>query len=279
MPDDPIIMGAGWREWAESIDGAAGRCGVKLIQAHASDYNNLVGSYMTATAYVGENELRAYCMEIIKKQVMLCSVLKIPQIVVHAARDSKNTWKQFRLMNKEFFGQLLDEAAGYGVDILLENGCFPNTRGDYYYYSADMMLTTIDDCGSHPLLNVCWDVGHAHMQGTDQYDEIMEIGNRLKGVHVHDNYGVSDMHAMPFTANCDYDDIIQGLIDCGYGGYFTLEAYALPSAKFAGREHSPKHKNLAVKLLDLPAEILIQGENLMYEITKYMLTQYGCFEE
>ena len=261
------ITGPNWRGWAEKIGEAAQRENIKLIQAHSLD-----GAY-------DEGERREYTVELIKRQIEMCGMLNIPQIVVHNVMKLGNTWKQQRETNRGFFNSLTDAAEKHNIMILLENGCFQNSRGMYYYTTAENLLTTIADLGFHPLFNVCWDTGHAHMQGADQYSEILELGERLKGLHVHDNYADRDTHSMPFTGSCGYDAIIKGLLKIGYGGFFTSEAYSISPASFAQRPGYEKKGGESEKLIDMPPEIMIQSENLTYEIAKYMLSQYDCFEE
>ena len=260
------MLSTDWRKWAEKIKIAADKNGIKLIQAHSSD-----STYETGVE-------RDRTVEIIKREIEICGILGIPQIVVHSVFKSGNTWKQFRMQNKHFYESLIDTAEKHNVNILLENSCFQNCRGMYYYTTAEFLLTTIDDLGAHPFINVCWDTGHAHMQGSNQYAELTELGGRLKGLHAHDNWGDRDTHAMLFTGSCGFDVIISALLDINYEGYFTLEDCAITPSNFARRPGYDK-KDGSKKLADLPADILLQGTQLSYEITKYMLTQYDCFEE
>ena len=264
--EDSVVNKPGWRQWAETIKETAEKNGVKAIQAHSSDSVYDIG------------EKRDKTVESIKKQIEICGIIGIPQIIVHSVLKPGNTWKQFRSQNKDFYNLFIETAEKHNVTILLENGCYQNSRGMYYYTTAELLLTTINDLGCHPLTGICWDTGHAHMQGSDQYAEILEMGGWLKGLHIHDNWGDRDTHSMPFTGSCGFDAVVKGLVDVKYGGYFTLEDCAVTPADFS-RRRGYNAKNGDEKLTDLPVEIIIQSENLNYEIAKHMLTQYGCFEE
>jgi len=263
------FAGPNWRVWAEEISKNAKQAGIGLIQAHSSD------------SVFDKGEKREKTVSIIKRQIEVCGILGIPQIVVHGLMKHGNTWKQFRSVNKEFYESILETAEKNNVMILLENGCYQNSAGMYYHVTAELILDTIADLGFHPLMNACWDVGHAHMQGVDQYTEIIELGSRLKGLHIHDNFGGGDTHSMPFTGSCGYDSIIKGLVDSGYDGYFTMEGFSLMPASWycVKRKGCEAAGEGGKKIIELPVEIYLQSENLMYEIAKYMLTQYDCFEE
>jgi len=77
-----------------------------------------------------------------------------------------------------------------GVEILLEN--IPNR-----FSSAEQLEYFLGE--THLDLGYCLDVGHAHMnEGIRAAFEIMQ--KRIRSTHIHDNYGVSDLHQAPFLA-------------------------------------------------------------------------------
>ena len=65
-----------------------------------------------------------------------------------------------------------------------------------------------------------------------------------------------------------------GLKDIGYNGYFTFEADSMFMPPHRKRQFEGD-----TRLLRVPLEIRIKGEALLYEIGKYILTAYDCFEE
>ena len=50
------------------------------------------------------------------------------------------------------------------------------------------------------------------------------LGSRLKVLHVHDNDGVSDRHAIPFSGVTDWEDFAVALKEVGFNGVLSLEA-------------------------------------------------------
>ncbi|MEA4887910.1 MAG: sugar phosphate isomerase/epimerase family protein [Clostridiaceae bacterium] len=265
---DSIFAGDAWITAMHEAAWTARELGCRFIQAHASDT-------------VWETGLdREETIGFIKHEIEACAILGIPQIVVHAVYSKGNTWTELRRANKQMYESLLPIAEKTGVTILLENSCSQNCGGMYFLHSAGLLLTLIEDMGCHPLTGVCWDVGHAHMQGCNQYAEIMELGSQLKAVHIHDNLGDRDVHLQPYTGNCAYDPIVKGLVDCGYKGYFTMEANSIPSPRSSiGRRGFTLDHVLYDNLVELPLSLKQMSERLMYETGKYMLDQYHCFEE
>ena len=132
--------------------------------------------------------------------------------------------------------------------------------------------------GNHPLFGCCWDVGHANVQGVDQYKCIMEMGDGLMAVHIHDNDGRRDLHLQPYSGNTGYDAILNGLLDIGFKGCFTLEAFSLPVAQsfcFCRRKRFTEQDKLGM----LPLEYKLRSQSYMLDVTRYMLESYSCYEE
>ncbi|HLH41819.1 MAG TPA: sugar phosphate isomerase/epimerase family protein, partial [Bryobacteraceae bacterium] len=75
-----------------------------------------------------------------------------------------------------------------GVEVLIEN--IPNALS-----SADRLLYFFET--THLKLNVCFDLGHAHMKEGVETAYRM-LAPRIRSTHVHDNNGKEDLHLFPF---------------------------------------------------------------------------------
>jgi len=74
-----------------------------------------------------------------------------------------------------------------GVEVLLEN--IPNQLS-----TAERLLMFLNT--THLNLNICLDVGHAHMNdGVEAAYRLLK--NRIRSTHVHDNDGKEDLHLFP----------------------------------------------------------------------------------
>jgi len=83
--------------------------------------------------------------------------------------------------------ELMIFARHRGVEILLENT--PNQLS-----SAERLLTFFEL--THLNLNVCLDVGHAHMnEGVEAAYKLLKP--RIRSTHIHDNNGADDSHLFP----------------------------------------------------------------------------------
>ncbi len=74
-----------------------------------------------------------------------------------------------------------------GVEVLLENT--PNELA-----SASRLLLFLDI--THMDLNVCFDIGHAHLLGAIE-SEFKALQSRIRSTHIHDNNGHEDSHLFP----------------------------------------------------------------------------------
>ncbi len=135
---------------------------------------------------------------------------------------------------------------------------------------------------NHPMFGCCWDVGHGNCHGVDQYKSIMEMGDGLMAVHIHDNVHGFDAHVQPFCGNTNYDAIINGLVDGGFKGCFTLESYSLPVPRSfcnCNRQRFLQKGPEFDRLSMLPIEFKMRSEILMLDIVRYMLQTYNCYDD
>jgi sugar phosphate isomerase/epimerase len=77
-----------------------------------------------------------------------------------------------------------------GVEVLLENT--PNALSSAERLHLFFELT-------HLNVNVCFDVGHAHMRGSVE-NEYRLLKSRIRSTHIHDNNGTDDSHLFPTVA-------------------------------------------------------------------------------
>ena len=265
MFKESMLCSDGWEKWAEEIKETGLELGVDFVQAHASDSAYALG------------EKRDYCMELLRRELQICKMLSIPGMVVHGICRPQGDREDFMRANTEMYAELLKTAEETGVRIYTENTCTANCPTYFLLEGADFNELR-ERLGNHPLFGCCWDVGHANVQGVDQYKCITEMGDGLMAVHIHDNDGRRDLHLQPYSGNTGYDAIIKGLLDVGFKGCFTLEAFSLPVAQtfyFCRRKRFTEHDKLGM----LPLDYKMRSQTYMLDVARYMLETYGCFEE
>ncbi len=112
----------------------------------------------------------------------------------------------------------IEYADQVGVTVTVEN--MRQIKGMRRYCSDPETLCKVaDELG----VGICWDTGHAHTTGLKQSDALKHVGNRLKMIHVNDNYGSDDLHLAPFVGTVDWQDVMQGLSAVSFEGLFNYE--------------------------------------------------------
>lgn len=238
----------------------ADKLGVKLVQAHSPMGKPLFdedGAFSEAT----------------RKCIEACGLWGIENVAVHAGYREGLTPEETFEENKKFFMPLLREAEKYNVNILVENFNKMYKQDVYWIDNAPDLLKMVE-CVNHPLFHAVWDAGHANMQEMPQDEALRIMGNHIRAIHVQDNMGEQDTHNAPFFGSLSLDALMHGLLDIGYKGYFTFEAgnFFLPAKKRRAFEKDGR-------LLNVPLELKIKAEALLYEIGKTILTAYDLYEE
>lgn len=269
--------GEGWRQLAEDWGEAAVEAGVTYVVSHAP----CVDAFEQLTDEHYEVTLRA-----IRRSIEICHMLGIKRTVVHASSNANFGADEFYQANKRFYADLFDLMEKYDITVMVEN---MHKRPCYAFSTGAEMRRFLDEV-DHPLLAACWDTAHANrnQQAKDlgQYQNIVALGDRLKGLHISDNFGnVGHHHTWPFAGAINFDQVMQGLLDVNYDGYFNFEAsYTIlhhtdkPYNPYCRKEWEYKGE-IVTKLYDPPIEIKKKAVDLLYDIGQYMLETYNCFEE
>jgi sugar phosphate isomerase/epimerase len=244
------------------------RYDMQPVQCHESASNNM-----------GDDNGEYYHKKA-ARAIEMASKIGCPSMTIHPGKlKTLMTREEFVEKNIESISRMIPRIEYYGLTLLLEN--IETVNNNYFATSADDLIQIIDGIG-HPLIQACWDVGHANVNGLNQYDEIKKLGKRLKGLHIHDNFGpvknsvindfhISDMHIPPFFGNIDYNEIMKALLETGYTGTFNFEVNPPKRPSVISNDGS-------AKLLKLDKQLLISSDTYVYEAGKNILEAYGCYE-
>ena len=258
---DPLF-GSGWREETRRLKETAARLGADFVQAHAPNVNPLKDA-VTAR----ERLLRA---------IKICGTLGIRRMAVHGGWHEDVTDREVWFkMNRDFFHPLLPVLEENNVNLLCENTTKANMP-NWYYPVTGRDLRDFARFVDHPNFHVCWDTGHANIEGT-QYGEILDLGDELYAVHFNDNRGSQDEHVIPYMGTMNIDEVMCALTEIGFTGPLTFESgSALRPARYWLGDRRPFEKE---NKLSEPPLILQQSlEKFMYETGVYILKSYDLWE-
>ena len=205
-PGEHPLGGDGWREFAERIRRVADECGIVCNQSHAP--------FPT----LGE-AIMPYLFRAIE-----CTAIAGGGLCVIHPDNNKSAEE-----NAEIYGRLLPFAKECGVRIAAENmwnrdNVTKKTIPAACSHHEDFLrhIEAVDD----PYLVACLDVGHAEMEGlnTSVGEMVRTLAPHLAALHLHDNDGKDDSHALPFTMEIGWTSLIKHLVLADYRGDLTLEA-------------------------------------------------------
>lgn len=139
-----------------------------------------------------------------------CARFQIPTMVVHPV-NGRQPLPEDPSLGLARFARVLRQAEDCGVNLAMENQGNP----DY----LDFCFREL----SSPRLKFCFDSGHEHYYSPNR-DLLKDYGHLLCALHLHDNDGARDAHALPFTGTVDWRRLRRRLKEIGYMGPLSLEA-------------------------------------------------------
>lgn len=262
--DADLLFSPDYEKKTLALREEAERLGLTFLQAHSPGGNPLAP------------EQKERLTEATVRSIEICSLLDIPNIVVHSGASYDLTEAEpYFAAHRPFYDRLVPVMEKTGVSVLAENTTHRNI-GNYFFPVTGKDLYDFCEYIDHPLFHACWDTGHANCEGV-QYDHIMTIGHHLRAVHINDNRGGADEHLVPFFGTVNMDDVMCALIDVGFSGPFTFESSSnlRPSRYWLGNRHPfARESRLVEPTLEMQRDI----ERLLYHVGKHILSAYGCFE-
>jgi len=139
-----------------------------------------------------------------------CHEFEIPTLVIHIPGDD------FPVTGKGLarMGRLVERAEALGVNLALEN--LQNIQN----------LGAVFGAVDSPRLGLCYDCCH-HYNDAPEADLLGLYGDRLMGLHLHDNGGTSQslciQHRLPFDGDIPWAKVMGEVTATGYRGVTALE--------------------------------------------------------
>jgi len=209
-----------WKQTIENIKRTAEDCHIEISQSHLPFYN-------FATPGCEDLEFRA---EMFDRSIEASAMLGVKWAVFHTgnAPDAVLSVKESKRRTLEYILPYFERTTKLGVGIAIENLFIPAYLHNTHRYCSNVedVIDLVDTLGEGA--GVCWDFGHANLNGDDQCDCLRAVGKRLKVIHVHDNSSTYDDHAAPYMgkSTVKWDEVLPALHEIGYEGNFNFEVGA-----------------------------------------------------
>lgn len=185
------------------------------------DYANNTGLYIENihSPWWGYNDIwvdnkkgQNFMQEIIEL-IKICSFYKISTIVMHPEHKNGTEYSKLPVtfdIGLERLKIIVDMAERFKINIAMENMC----RFEY----LDCIFNNIHS----ERMGFCFDSGHWNVF-MPNIDLLTLYGDRLMALHLHDNNGEEDWHALPLSGNINWNYIADKLKKIKYEGALSLE--------------------------------------------------------
>ena len=185
--------------YAEGVRRALAAAGLGLLDVHNSEVE---GSRPSAA----DEAERKYGVRLLANRIRFAGLLGGRAVVVHpvtfdpAPPDAAARWAALA----KSIAEVAPLCRETGVRVALEN--FPGPTPPEYFRTVESFPPEV--------AGYCFDSGHANLKGDP--DLPGRMGSRLLIVHLHDNRGAKDDHAIPGTGTVDWARVLRGLATAGY---------------------------------------------------------------
>ena len=210
-----------WRTWVQQQKELAEKLGLVTNQGPPH-------SYSAAESYRYTPEDWQAAETLIRRDIEAAGICSIPWLVIHPDSHLKDgNYSRCLSLQKEYerLSRLGELAAKWNVGIAIENMIADSSAGRFGCTHEDLQ-DLLDLLGDDERFGICWDTGHANLNGSDQPSAIRAMGKRLRCLHVNDNYGRgSDDHTLPLLGTVSWGLVMEALQESGYSGDFTYEIH------------------------------------------------------
>lgn len=206
------------RPWGD----AAKKYGIDNYQAHAP-----FPSYI----FDEDDSYNDKILRLLDNCIIACDEIGSCNLVIHPfflGYKQRLTPEQEWELNIERYSRLIPTAKKYGVTVCLEN-MFSSYNGKLYAACCSNIGTAcayvdeLNRIAGEKLFGFCFDTGHALLCGLDMRDALVQLGDRIKCFHLHDNNGINDQHLAPYMGILDWERFVKGLSEISFNATMSFE--------------------------------------------------------
>lgn len=213
-----FLLSNRWEYEIDKILEESQKLGIEFSQSHLEFYN--VCDYNIPNRDVKE--------ELVRRGIIASGRLGVKWAVLHLGsvyKEGAYSYKESKHQNMEYLKPHLETAKKNGIGLAVEN--LPDKEKRRFTGSPEELIDIVDTINSENL-GICWDVGHGNLMKINQVAWIEEFGDRLKAVHIADNYGEWDEHMAPFYGNVCWKEVVGALRKIAFPYDFTYEIHNMP---------------------------------------------------
>ena len=185
----------------------------ELRDLHVLTFNQAHAPYVGNRSALSASEGVFFDL-LLTRSMEICNTLSIPILVVHPIQEAS---KGSIAANVAYYRPFVELAEK--LNLIL---AFENLNAEDEITEVEDLCLLVDTFDSKAV-GICYDFGHAHMNGHDVRKDILAFGHRLIATHVADNHGKYDEHLLPYYGTVDWRRALQALKKVQYAGDLTYE--------------------------------------------------------
>lgn len=227
LNEDSPMAQSSWREWVNQVRLSAQEYHLTFVQAHA-----------LFNIFIPEDFRFVPPDKMIFRNIEAGGLLSCGKLVFHPLfypYHMKDREDRERIIdyNIRWFSLLLDSAKQAGIEILLENTfdfahCQTGPEDPPFVFSREEDMQSLLEGVDSTAVGLCLDTGHANIAKWDIPAAIHKWGERLKALHLNDNYGLispvyEDLHLFPGYGSIQWQEVFSALLDVGFTGALNIE--------------------------------------------------------
>jgi D-psicose/D-tagatose/L-ribulose 3-epimerase len=200
---------AKWKVWAQRLDDIGLERTANTVIA--PEHNPLSADRAIREAAYEHMQAVVDCCATVGSSI-LCGPHQVALGVFTGRGATDDEWKR----SVEHLRRVAEYAAGSGV-VLAEE--VVNRFELYHLNTLDQGIRLVDEVG-HPNCRLHLDTFHAHIEEKNPAEAIRRAGDRIAHVHISEND-----RGVPGTGSVAWDATFDALLDIGYDGWLTVEAF------------------------------------------------------
>ena len=208
-----------WEALTYEIANEAAKLGVEFSQSHLPYPKPLTRRKKDTDEGCENNE---YFKFITERTIRISAILGVKWAIVHPVQLYVDTDTERDVKyNHEIYDKYVEMASKMGVGLAFENMADVDNKRRFAATASD--LCAVVDSYNSEYVGACWDFGHGNRVFTNQCEQIVKLGDRLKATHVDDNIGQTDLHTIPMFGTVNWAEAVTALKNIGYEGDFNFE--------------------------------------------------------
>ena len=161
--------------------------------------------------------------------------LGAPYCVVHPAlvreENKRPSPDEEWAVNHALYADLIPVLKETGVVCCLENLFSTGTEGTRYasvcsdFGEAVKWIERLNDEAGAELFGFCLDTGHCNLARQNLRRAVLQMGQHIKVLHIHDNVAHLDQHLAPYMGTICWDEFLRALNEINYQGDLNFETF------------------------------------------------------